>query len=72
MAQVTLLKLKVMQKLDGTIIIVQLKVLEPSKHLQNNIEHCFTWTIVSNTPKNAKTRKNLEASCNPLWKPGPN
>ena len=21
---------------------------EPSKHLRNNINHCFTWTIISN------------------------
>ena len=23
----------------------------PSKHLLNNIDHCFTWTITSNEPK---------------------
>ena len=45
------------------------KSLEPSKQLKNNIYHCFTWTIVSNTPKNAMNRKNLGASCNALWKP---
>ena len=34
---------------------------EPSKQLQNNINHCFTWPVTSDAPKNAKTRKNLEA-----------
>ena len=33
------------------------KSSESSKHLRNNIGHCFTWTIISNSPKNAKTRK---------------
>ena len=33
------------------------KILEPSKHLRNNINHCFTSTTISNAPKNAKTRK---------------
>ena len=38
------------------------KSSEPSKHLQNNINHSFTWAVISNAPKNAKTSKNLEAS----------
>ena len=38
------------------------KSSEPSKHLRSNINHCFTWAVISNAPKNAKTRKNLEAS----------
>ena len=42
---------------------------KPSKHLQSNINHCFTWTVISNVPKNAKIRKNLEASYTALWKP---
>ena len=45
------------------------KSLERSKQLQDNIYDCFTWTIVSNTPKNAMARKNLDASCNDLLKP---
>ena len=71
MVQVTLLKPKAMQKLDGTNIIAT-KSLGPSKHLQNTIEHCFTWNITSNAPQNAMTRKNSEASSNALWKPGLN
>ena len=42
---------------------------EPSKHLRSNINHYFTWAVISNAPKNAKTRKNLEASYIALWKP---
>ena len=38
------------------------KSSEPSKQLRSNINHYFTWTVISNAPKNAKTRKNLEAS----------
>ena len=45
------------------------KSSEPEKHLQSNINHHFTWTIISNAPKNAKTRKNLEASYIAVWKP---
>ena len=37
----------------------------PSKH----IDHCFTWTIISNVAKNAKTRNNLEVSYITLWEP---
>ena len=50
-------------------IIIQLIVQNQLKHLRNNIEHCFTWDIISNAPKNAKTRKNIEASYIALWKP---
>ena len=38
------------------------KSSEPSKHLQCNINHYFTWAV-------RKTRKNLEASYIALWKP---
>ena len=41
---------------------------EPLKNLQNNINHCFTWTVISNTPKNAKASENLEVSYIALWK----
>ena len=27
------------------------------------------WAVISNAPKNAKTRKNLETLYNTLWKP---
>ena len=36
---------------------------EPSKNLRNNINHCFALAVILSVPKNAKTRKNLEASC---------
>ena len=45
------------------------KSSEPSKHLQSNINHYFTWAVISNAPKNTKIRKNLEASYITLWKP---
>ena len=44
------------------------KSSEPSKHLRRSINSCFTWTVISNARKKAKTRKNLEASCIALWK----
>ena len=34
----------------------------------NNIIHYFTWAVISNAPKNAKTRKNLEATYIAPWK----
>ena len=48
------------------------KSSELSKHFRRNINHYFTWTVISNAPKNAKTRKNLEASYIALWKPNLN
>ena len=48
------------------------KSSEPSKHLRSNINHYFTWAVFSNAPKNAKTRKNLEASCFAFSKPNLN
>ena len=32
------------------------KSSEPWKHLQNNTNHCFTWTIISNVSKNPMAR----------------
>ena len=46
------------------------KSSEPSKHFRSNINHYFTWTVISIAPKNDdKTRKNLVASYIALWKP---
>ena len=42
---------------------------EPSKHPRSNINHYCTWAVISNPPKNTKTRKDLEASYIVLWKP---
>ena len=44
------------------------KSSEPSVHPRRNINHCFTWAVISNASKNAKTTKNLEASYMALWK----
>ena len=48
-------------------IMIQLKV----RNHRNPFETLSTtvWTIISNTPQNAKTRKNVEASYVALWKP---
>ena len=49
------------------------KSSEPSKHLRSYINHYFTWAVIPNAPKNAKTRKNLDqASYMALWKPNIN
>ena len=45
------------------------KSSEPSKHHGSNINHYFTCVVILNAPKKAKTRKNLDASYNALWKP---
>ena len=45
------------------------KSSEPPKHLRSNINHYFTWAVISDAPKKAKTRKNLEVSYIALWKP---
>ena len=44
------------------------KSSEPLKHFRSNINHYFTQTVISNSPKNAKTRNILEASYITLWK----
>ena len=63
----------------GTVLVVHVTLVkwnehnnptkssEPSKHLRSNISHCFTWAVISNAPKNAKTTKNLETYI-ALWK----
>ena len=33
------------------------RTLKSSKHLRSNINHCCSWTFISNAPKNAKSRK---------------
>ena len=70
MGHVTLVKPSVMRKLDEMNIIIQSS--EPSKHFRSNISHYFTWAIISNAAKTAKTRKNLEVSYIALWKPNLN
>ena len=34
---------------------------EPAKHLADNEEHSFLWSILLDAPKDGRTRKNLEA-----------
>ena len=59
---IAFVKPSVMQKLDGIKIIFQLITQKPSKHLRSNIDHCFTWAIISNTPNSAKIRNNIKVS----------
>ena len=66
---VTSVKPNVMRKLNGMNIIIQLKI----QNHQNTFEATST-TILHGLSfqmlqKNAKTSKNLEASCIALWKP---
>ena len=42
---------------------------EPAKHLTNNINHKFHWTILTRAPIFNRDRKNLEASFITLQKP---
>ena len=37
------------------------KKSKPAAHLEQNIDHYFTWRILCNAPLNARTRKNIEA-----------
>ena len=68
MGHITLVKPNVMQKLDGMNIIIQLKV----RNHQNTFETTSTTILHGSSfqmlQKNAKTRKNLEASYIALWK----
>ena len=50
----------------------QTKSSEVSKYLRSNINHYFTWAVISDAPKNAKNRNNLEVSYIALWKPNLN
>ena len=54
----------------------QLKTIQQTekkkKYLWSNINHYFTWAVISNAPKNAKTKKILEASYIAIWKPNLN
>ena len=46
--------------------------LEPSKHLQSNYHHEFTWKVLMTAPYNSKERKSLEASVIALRQPSLN
>ena len=45
------------------------KSSEQLKHLPSNINHYFTWAVISNALKNVKTKKNIKAPFIALWKP---
>ena len=67
MVHVTLVKPNVMRKLDGMNTIIQ----RNAQNHQNTFEATSTTILhgLSNAPKSAKTRENLEASYIALWKP---
>ena len=45
---------------------------DPSKHLNQNINHMFTWLVICSAPKIDRTRKNLEAFYIALMRPNLN
>ena len=62
---------KIISKLDGTNIITQLQVQNHWNNFKGRhfLANTFLWAVISNAPKNAKTRKNLkESSYIALWK----
>ena len=36
-------------------------ISEPAKHIDKNLDHVFTWKVLSLGPKDKSIRKNLEA-----------
>ena len=42
---------------------------EPARHVNNNPDHQFTWSLICSAPLHNRTRKNLEASIIALLKP---
>ena len=50
-----------MWKVDGTKIIIQLKFQSHGNAFEAISTTVFTWTIILNAPKNAKTRKKLKS-----------
>ena len=45
---------------------------KPAAHLEQNIDHCFTWRILCNAPSNPRTRKNIEAFFIAIMRPSLN
>jgi len=45
---------------------------EPAKHLYQNPNHSFTWSVIMSAPQNTRVRKNLEASLVALHRPSLN
>ena len=48
------------------------KKSKPTAHLEQNIDHYFTWRILCNAPSNAKTRKSIEAFFIAIMRPSLN
>ena len=45
---------------------------EPTRHLYENPNHSFTWSVIMIAPQNTRIRKNLEASLVALHRPSLN
>ena len=69
---VTLVKLNVKQKLDGMNIVIQLNVQSHKNICEARSTIILHGLSSQMLQKNAKTRKNLEASNIALWKPNLN
>lgn len=50
-------------------MVIQQKVQNRRNTFETLLWYCFTWVIILNSLKNVKTRKNLRALYNGLWKP---
>ena len=46
-----------------------IKKSNPSKHMKDNLDHAFNWSVLANAPKNMFQRKALEVYCIVLEKP---
>ena len=49
-----------------------MKKSNPSKHIKDNVDNVFNWSLLANAPKNIFQRKVLEAYYINLEKPNPN
>ena len=46
-----------------------MKKSNPSKHIKDNLDHAFNWSVLANPPKNMFEEKVLEAYYTVLEKP---
>ena len=49
--------------------IIQIKVSNPSKHIKDNVDHMFHWSVIARTLTNTFQRKVMEAYYIVLEKP---
>lgn len=46
---------------NGETVNKKKLISEPAKHIDKNLDHVFTWKVLSLGPKDKSIRKNLEA-----------